>query len=143
MKHITVIVLCISWLSLTLCHSQDPQPLKRELRAVWIATVENIDWPSKSGLPVEQQKAEMIELLDLVQDYHLNTVIFQIRPAADAFYNSSSEPWSAWLTGEQGRPPVPFYDPRQFTIDECRKRGLDIHVWINPYRAIRDTATSS
>ncbi len=143
MKHHLIIALCISWLSVTLCHSQDPQPLKRELRAVWIATVENIDWPSKSGLPVEQQKAEMIELLELANDYHLNTVIFQIRPAADAFYNSSSEPWSAWLTGEQGKPPDPFYDPLQFTIDECRKRGLDIHVWINPYRAIRDTATSS
>ncbi len=125
------------------CTGQDSQFYKREMRAVWIATVENIDWPSTPGLPVEKQQKEMRELLDLATEYNLNTVIFQIRPAADAFYYSRFEPWSAWLTGEQGKPPDPLYDPLQFTIDECRKRGLDIHVWINPYRAIRDTATSS
>jgi uncharacterized lipoprotein YddW (UPF0748 family) len=119
-------------------HGQDCP--KREMRAVWIATVENIDWPSSPGLTVAAQKQEMITLLDLVKDYRLNTVILQIRPAADAFYPSPFEPWSQWLTGKQGMAPDPWYDPLAFTIEECRKRGLDIHVWLNPYRAIRDTA---
>ncbi|HLO57871.1 MAG TPA: family 10 glycosylhydrolase [Bacteroidales bacterium] len=112
----------------------------REMRAVWIATVENIDWPSSQTLTTEQQKNEMISLLDLVKDYHLNTVVFQIRPCADAFYSSSFEPWSQWLTGTQGKAPDPFYDPLEFAISECRKRGIDIHVWLNPYRAVRDTS---
>lgn len=112
---------------------------KREMRAVWIATVENIDWPSKPALPAEVQKQEITELLDLVREYRLNTVVLQIRPAADAFYPSSIEPWSQWLTGLQGKAPDPWYDPLAFVISECRKRGLDIHVWLNPYRAVRDT----
>lgn len=115
---------------------------KREMRAVWIATVENIDWPSKPGLTSADQQQEMIELLDLVKAYHLNTIVLQIRPVADAFYPSTIEPWSHYLTGEQGKAPDPFYDPLAFTIAECRKRGLDIHVWLNPYRALRDTAVN-
>ncbi len=120
-----------------ICISQDHP--KREMRAVWIATVENIDWPSSPALSTEAQKHEMTTLLDLVKEYHLNTVILQIRPAADAFYPSNLEPWSQWLTGLQGKAPDPSYDPLAFVISECRKRGLDIHVWLNPYRAIRDT----
>ncbi len=116
---------------------------KREMRAVWIATVVNIDWPSKSGLTVNMQKDEMIQLLDLAKEYRLNTVVFQVRPASDAFYPSTLEPWSQWLTGEQGVAPVPFYDPLDFAIKECRKRGLEIHLWLNPYRAARDTAMNS
>lgn len=116
---------------------------KREMRAVWIATVANIDWPSKSDLPVEVQKKEMTELLDLAKEYNMNTVVFQIRPCADAFYNSPYEPWSQWLTGEQGKAPFPYYDPLEFTISECRKRGIDVHVWLNPYRALRDTAKNT
>jgi uncharacterized lipoprotein YddW (UPF0748 family) len=112
---------------------------KHEMRAIWVATVNNIDWPTKPGLPVENQKRELIELLDLVKQYNMNTVVFQIRPAADAFYSSAIEPWAQWLTGEQGKAPDPFYDPLDFAIKECRKRGLDIHAWLNPYRAITDT----
>lgn len=112
---------------------------KREMRAVWIATVENIDWPTSPLLTADAQKKEMTSLLDLVKEYNLNTVVLQIRPAADAFYPSTLEPWSQWLTGVQGKPPEPLYDPLEFAIRECRKRGLDIHVWLNPYRAIRDT----
>jgi uncharacterized lipoprotein YddW (UPF0748 family) len=113
---------------------------KTEMRAVWIATVNNIDWPSKPGLTTEEQKKEMTTLLDIFTSYNLNTVIFQVRPAADAFYPSAIEPWSWWLTGEQGKAPEPVYDPLAFMIGECRKRGLDIHVWLNPYRAVTDTA---
>ena len=112
---------------------------KREMRAVWIATVENIDWPSTNQLTTDDQKAEMIGLLDSVKAYNMNTIVFQIRPDADALYFSALEPWSEWLTGKQGQAPDPWYDPLQFTIDECRKRGLDIHVWLNPYRAIQNT----
>lgn len=112
---------------------------KSEMRAVWIATVNNIDWPSKPNLSVDDQKKEMIQLLDIMKQFNLNTVVFQIRPAADAYYSSSLEPWAQWLTGQQGRVPEPFYDPLEFVIDECRKRGLDIHAWLNPYRAITDT----
>ena len=111
---------------------------KREMRAVWIATVENIDWPSKTLLTTEQQKAEMIAILDAAKEYNMNAVVFQIRPDADALYASELEPWSEWLSGKQGVAPDPYYDPLQFTIDECRKRGLDVHVWLNPYRAIQN-----
>ncbi len=109
---------------------------KREMRAAWIATVANIDWPSTSNLSVEKQQKEMIRLLDELKSYNLNTVIFQIRPATDAFYASPYEPWSQWLNGKQGRGPDPFYDPLEFIIRECRKRGMEIQVWVNPYRAV-------
>ena len=125
----------ISCLAASLSAAKFP---KHEMRAVWIATVANIDWPSKPGLTVEQQKKEFIELLDLAKSYNMNTVVFQVRPAADAFYNSPYEPWSQWLMGRQGQKPEPFYDPLSFASTECRKRGLDLHVWINPYRAVSD-----
>lgn len=113
---------------------------KREMRAVWIASVANIDWPSQSGLSPEDQKRELVELLDLVKEWNMNTVILQIRPAADAFFPSDYEPWSQWLTGTQGQAPDPFYDPLQFAIEQCRERAIDIHLWLNPYRAELDTA---
>jgi uncharacterized lipoprotein YddW (UPF0748 family) len=116
---------------------------KHEMRAIWVATVNNIDWPSKPGLSTDEQQKEMIGLLDLVKQYNLNTVVFQVRPAADAFYSSTLEPWSQWLNGEQGKSPEPYYDPLEFVIAECRKRGIDIHAWLNPYRAITDTANAT
>lgn len=109
---------------------------KREMRAVWIATVDNIDWPSKSCLSVDEQKRELITHLDQHKRNGMNTVIFQIRPATDAFYNSPYEPWSQWLTGEQGKAPDPMYDPLQFAIEECHKRSMELHAWMNPYRAV-------
>lgn len=108
---------------------------KQEFRAVWIATVDNIDWPSKKGLPVDSQKAEFIRLLDLHKSNGLNAVIMQIRPATDAFYPSPYEPWSEWLSGIQGKPPSPYYDPLEFMITETHKRGMEFHAWCNPYRA--------
>ncbi|MEQ9460696.1 MAG: family 10 glycosylhydrolase [Phycisphaeraceae bacterium] len=107
----------------------------REFRAVWIATVANIDWPSAPGLPVEQQKAELIEQLDLFKKLNMNAIIFQVRPHADALYASKFEPWSYYLTGEQGKAPEPFYDPLEFAIDEAHQRGMELHAWFNPYRA--------
>ena len=108
---------------------------KYEFRAAWIATVDNIDWPSRKGLSSDSQKVEYLRLLDMHQRNGLNAVIVQIRPATDAMYPSQYEPWSEWLTGKQGKPPVPYYDPLQFMIDEAHKRGLEFHAWCNPYRA--------
>lgn len=111
---------------------------KRELRGVWIATVANIDWPSRSGLPIAQQQAELIEILDNHQRAGINAVFFQIRPSADAFYAISNEPWSRFLTGAPGKSPSPHYDPLEFAIEEAHKRGMELHPWFNPYRATFD-----
>lgn len=126
--------------SLTLLPAETPPPVPREFRGVWIATVANIDWPSKPGLPVDEQKRELLEVLNRAQDLNLNAVVFQVRPAADALYASELEPWSAFLTGEQGRPPEPFYDPLAFAVDEAHTRGLELHAWFNPYRALHPSA---
>jgi uncharacterized lipoprotein YddW (UPF0748 family) len=111
-----------------------PEP-PREFRAAWIATVGNSCWPSKPGLTTAQQKAELIALLDRAAAMKLNAVIFQVRPACDALYESKLEPWSEYLTGVQGRAPSPFYDPLAFAIAEAHKRGLELHAWFNPFRA--------
>lgn len=119
------------------------QAAKPEFRAAWVASVSNIDWPSKSGLSVEYQKLEFTSLLDMHKKNGLNAVVVQIRPAADAFYPSQYEPWSEYLTGTQGKAPYPFYDPLQFMIEETHKRGMEFHAWVNPYRAVFNTARSS
>ena len=113
----------------------DVPAVDREFRAAWIATVDNIDWPSERGLPVERQQAELRALMARAAEVGLNAIVFQVRPMADALYASDLEPWSEYLTGEQGRPPEPFYDPLQFAIEEAHKRGLELHAWFNPYRA--------
>ena len=107
----------------------------REFRAAWIATVANINWPSKPGLSTEQQKQEAIALLDFLKEHNFNAAIFQVRPQADALYQSSLEPWSYYLTGVQGKAPDPFYDPLAFWVEAAHERGLELHVWLNPYRA--------
>jgi uncharacterized protein YbbC (DUF1343 family)/uncharacterized lipoprotein YddW (UPF0748 family) len=108
---------------------------EREFRAAWVATVANINWPSKPGLSVEEQKSEAVALLDLLHKNNFNAVVFQVRPHCDAMYRSELEPWSYYLTGEQGKAPVPYYDPLQFWIDEAHARGIEMHAWLNPYRA--------
>lgn len=110
------------------------QPLY-EFRGVWIATVDNIDWPPRGVYTVYSQKVDFIRQLDLHKRNGMNAVVVQVRPSADAFYPSSLEPWSQWLTGVQGRSPDPFYDPLQFMIEETHKRGMEFHAWLNPYRA--------
>lgn len=107
---------------------------KREFRAAWIATVANIDWPSKAGLSVDDQKAELVAILDDMKAANMNAVIMQIRPSTDAFYKSNMEPWSQWLTGKQGKNPK--YDPLAFAIAEAHKRCMEFHAWFNPYRAV-------
>ncbi|MCS7210258.1 MAG: family 10 glycosylhydrolase [Chloroherpetonaceae bacterium] len=118
-------------------------PPKCELRAAWIATVDNIDFPSKKGLPADSQRAEFQAMLDSLKALGMNAVIVQVRPAADAFYPSEKEPWSEWLTGVQGKAPEPYYDPLAFMIEAAHKRNLEFHAWLNPYRAVFDIDSSS
>lgn len=118
-----------------------PSP-PREFRGVWVATVANIDWPSRKGLSTEQQQAELRSLLDRAAALHLNAVIFQVRPMADALYASELEPWSEYLTGTLGQAPQPAYDPLAFAVREAHARGLELHAWFNPYRARHPSATS-
>lgn len=110
------------------------QSFKREFRGAWIATVANIDWPSSRSLTTAEQQQEMLNMLDGLAGANINAIIVQIRPTADAFYFSDKEPWSHWLTGEQGRKPNPYYDPLEFIIQEAHKRFMEVHVWLNPYR---------
>ncbi|MDK7742217.1 glycoside hydrolase family 10 protein [Helcobacillus massiliensis] len=104
----------------------------RQLRAMWIAAVENIDYPSKPGLSAEEQKKEFLAWLDLAQELRLNAVISQVRPTADAFWPSDLEPFSHWLTGEQGKDPG--YDPLAFQVRAAHARNLEFHAWFNPFR---------
>src|SRR5262245_33369603 len=127
----------VFWLSLiSLFYSATvfAQP-KYEFRGVWVATVVNIDWPASGEWDANKQKADFIRILDMHKKNGMNAMIVQVRPAADAFYPSPFEPWSQWLTGVQGQPPSPYYDPLEFMIRESHKRGMEFHAWCNPYRA--------
>ncbi|MFM2170754.1 MAG: hypothetical protein RI957_983 [Verrucomicrobiota bacterium] len=112
--------------------------IESEFRGTWAAVIHNIDWPSSSRLTAEQQQAEMIAILDRMQSLHLNALIFQVRPQCDAVYSSATEPWSPWLTGVMGK--TPGYDPLAFTIREARLRGIEVHAWFNPFRALANAS---
>lgn len=118
--------------SFTLPVIADRSVPKAEMRAAWIATVDNIDWPKKGVVDPEQQKQDFIALLDELQANGINAAIVQIKPTGDAFYPSAFAPWSEWLTGEQGKDPG--YDPLAFMIEEVHKRNMEFHAWMNPYR---------
>jgi uncharacterized lipoprotein YddW (UPF0748 family) len=122
------------------CPVPDPAAPSQQLRADWIASVTNIDWPSSKGLPAAQQQAELIGWLDEAVARRLNTVMLQVRPTADAFWPSPLEPWSEWLTGVQGQ--NPGYDPLAFAVTEAHKRNLELHAWFNPYRVAMHTDPS-
>ncbi len=107
----------------------------REFRGAWIASVGNIDWPSERGLSSDLQKAELIRIFELARRLKLNALLLQVRPACDALYESSLEPWSEYLSGQMGRPPQPLYDPLHFAVAEAHKRGMELHAWFNPFRA--------
>ena len=117
--------------------AQNAAPI-REFRAAWVATIGNIDWPSKQGLDGNTQQQEFLSLIDRLKANNMNAVIVQIRPSADALYNSPYENWSRYLSGKQGTPPTPYYDPMAFMIEECHKRCIEFHAWFNPYRALVD-----
>jgi len=126
----TILLVCLFLFSTNLF----AQP-KTEFRGVWIASVDNIDWPLKGMTNPDSQRVEFIRQLEMHKSNGMNAVIVQVRPAADAFYPSPFEPWSQWLTGVQGQPPSPYYDPLEFMINETHKRGMEFHAWCNPYRA--------
>ncbi len=112
-----------------------PPPIRREFRGVWVATVGNIDWPSRAGLSTAEQQAELLAIMERSAALKLNAVIFQVRTGADALYQSDIEPWSEYLTGVQGQAPRPLWDPLEFAVREAHARGLELHAWFNPYRA--------
>jgi uncharacterized lipoprotein YddW (UPF0748 family) len=111
-----------------------------ELRGLWVATVVNIDYPSKATTDPEVLKSEAVKILDRAEDMRLNAVFLQVRPTADALYKSKLFPWSKYLTGSQGLAPDNGFDPLEFWIAEAHKRGIEIHAWINPYRITKKTA---
>jgi len=119
-------------------------PIMREFRGVWVATVNNMDWPSRSDLSTAEQQQELLAILDRAASIKMNAIIFQVRPEADALYASRYEPWSRYLTGRQGRAPSPLWDPLEFAVTEAHKRGLELHAWFNPYRVAfqKDSARS-
>ena len=119
-----------------------PPPPAREFRGVWVATVGNIDWPSKPGLGAIRQQDELLQIFDRAVALGLNAVVLQVRPASDALYWSQLEPWSEFLTGTMGQAPEPYYDPLAFAVREAHLRGLELHAWFNPYRARASNAKS-
>jgi uncharacterized lipoprotein YddW (UPF0748 family) len=118
-----------------------PAPV-REFRGAWIASVGNIDWPSKPNLLPAQQKTELTAIFDMARQLRLNALLLQVRPACDALYESPLEPWSEYLTGQMGKAPQPFYDPLHFAVEEAHRRGLELHAWLNPFRAGHATRKS-
>jgi uncharacterized lipoprotein YddW (UPF0748 family) len=117
--------------------------LPREFRGAWVASVGNIDWPSKAGLTPNDQKAELRAIFDRAVALKLNAIVLQVRPACDAFYASEREPWSPYLTGTMGKPPEPFYDPLEFAVSEAHLRGLELHAWFNPFRALTTASAAT
>ena len=146
-KILYLISLFCSFLLLIHCSKEEQVPpaestaavklptVMREFRAAWVATVDNIDWPSRPGLPADSQQQEIIAILDTAAALGLNAIIFQARPQCDALYSSNLEPWSYYLSGQQGVPPAPVYDPLAFWIEAAHDRGIELHAWFNPYRA--------
>ncbi len=112
-----------------------PPTAPREFRAAWVATVENIDWPSKRGLSTAEQQAEIEHMLDVTVELNMNAIVLQVRTTADALYASELEPWSVYLTGKQGVAPKPYYDPLEYWVTAAHARGIELHAWFNPYRA--------
>lgn len=139
MKHnLIFLIVLICQLTVTAQNNADVIHHKRQFRGVWIATVNNLDWPSKPGLTNRKLKKEFIKQIDILKDLGMNAVIVQIRPTGDAFYPSEYEPWSEFLTGKQGQKPEASFDPLEFMISETHKRSMEFHAWFNPYRAVRN-----
>lgn len=116
---------------------------KNEFRAVWIATVVNIDWPKNGVDAVEKQKTDFLEILDTYKKLNYNAVIVQIRSVGDAFYPSELAPWSRYLTGKEGQSPKPYFDTLAWMIAEAHARGFEFHAWLNPFRATFDLKTET
>ena len=138
------LLLCLSGFPaiFAVAESDTPPPISREFRAAWVATVANIDWPSRPGLSSSQQQSELLSIIEKAAELNLNALVLQVRPHCDALYASKLEPWSEYLTGAMGEPPNPPYDPLEFAITEAHARGIEVHAWFNPYRASHPSAMS-
>ncbi|MBS1705897.1 MAG: family 10 glycosylhydrolase [Armatimonadetes bacterium] len=117
--------------------------IRREMRAAWVATVYNIDWPSTASLSTTSQKNEVIALLDLCAELKMNAVFVQVRSQADALFQSSIEPWAPCLKSPMGTGPNPVYDPLAYWVTEAHKRGIEVHAWFNPYRALASSTLTT
>lgn len=126
---------------LFLCAVKGQTPPKYEMRGLWVASVVNLDFPSRKDLDTQSQQKEFVELLERHQKTGINAVFVQVRPSGDALYPSLGAPFSEWLVGEQGRRPEPFYDPLAFMIAETHRRGMEFHAWFNPFRAVFNNRT--
>lgn len=135
MKKISLlaITMCLMGVSLSFAQSELPS---QEVRAVWIATVYNLDWPTGKTLPEALKKRDLKSKLQSLKDAGINTIYFQVRTSGDAFYDSPYEPWSQYLTGEEGKTPDPYWDPLEYAVEEAHKLGMELHAWLNPYRAL-------
>jgi uncharacterized lipoprotein YddW (UPF0748 family) len=134
-KNILLLFLLFLFISFQI-RAQEIYP-KREFRSAWVATVANIDWPSSRHLTSGQQIAELVDMFDKLKDAGINSIIFQVRTECDALYESPFEPWAYWLTGDQGKAPSPYFDPLEFAVAEAHARGMELHAWFNPYRAVK------
>jgi len=141
-KHIGLLILFLLLSVMNVKAQMQVTNPKNEFRAVWIATVVNIDWPKSSIDNVAKQKADFIEILDTYKKLNYNAVIVQIRSVGDAFYPSQYAPWSRFLTGKEGNAPKPYFDPLAWMIAESHARGFEFHAWLNPYRATMDLNTA-
>ena len=121
--------------------NERPPAVPREFRGAWSACVYNIDWPSRKGLSASSQQAEMKRILDRMVSLNMNALIFQVRPNADAVYQSSLEPWSSWISGTMGR--SPGYDPLSYCIQQAHSRGIEVHAWFNPFRALPNSSMAT
>jgi len=140
-KTFTFVFLCLLLsISNSFAQSKLTYP-KNEFRAVWIATVANIDWPKNNTDSVEKEKADFIEILESYKKLHYNAVIVQIRSNGDAFYPTELAPWSRNLTGKEGKAPTPYFDTLEWMITEAHSRGFEFHAWLNPFRATSGTNT--
>lgn len=133
--------LCILMLPKMMLAQPTSAQEKQDFRGVWVATVVNLDWPANRTATVASQKADLIAKFDKMKETGMNVIFFQIRTENDALYDSPYEPWSYWLTGEQGKAPNPLWDPLEFAVAEAHKRGMELHAWFNPYRSVRNTGT--
>ncbi len=139
-RKLLCLLLIAAMLSSLVVHGDSPYPQSSEMRGMWVATVLNIDYPSKPTANPDQLRTEALNALDKAQSLGLNAVFLQVRPAADALYKSDYFPWSKYLTGKQGTAPDNGFDPLSFWVEEAHKRGIQLHAWVNPYRITKKTA---
>ena len=131
LKKLTAVMLSTFMILSAIPYVNSTQAAEKEMRAAWVSTVYNLDWP-KTKNNATKQKQELTQMMDKLKGCGINTIVLQVRPESDTLYKSSINPWSKYLTGTQGKDPG--YDPLAFAIQEAHKRGMELHAWMNPYR---------